>query len=856
MNDLNEFHSRRRAAATRRQGGAGQNDIKFNEPRPLWLRLLLRLCIVAVCLAVFGSLLGYLAFTTITSPYKKWAQEFNLEDINNLDHPCVIYDRSGLELGRIYDENRSYVSLDKVAPSMLDALVAQEDKTFWTHKGYDLLGIVRAGKAALSAGGEANQGASTITQQLARGAFDLEKRTTARGGDKYVRKIVEIFLAMRIEGKYDKRQIIEFYLNRIYFGRGYYGIRAASLGYYGKEPKDLTVRESASLAALIKNPENYNPIRNPKLNLRWRNDVITRMQRSNYLTADEASRIKDMPLDVNPKPLKRNTSHLYSIVQKRAMELFRGDKSEEIVKSAGIRVYTTIDKPMQVAAEAKLKSQLELIEARDGYKHVRFSQRKDPRFARHDYVDGLAYALDNKSGAVLVYVGGRSFDYDNFDLIESGRRPVGTAILPFLYAAAFDHGFNPCTRMVDDAMDNRLAGIGGSEGILGEWGMELEKGSYLDSVTLRQSLSWSKISSSARLGMVVGAKNFIKELRMFGITPPPRNANSTEANPVYYPRVYLGTEAASIKELLLAYTSFPNSGSRPIAPYIITKVTDSNGNVLWEDPIAVTPRLVNSIKPATSYRVHSIMKQGLESGAAARLRPYLPDDFNGVVKTGSNYDFADNCAVGYSSSVSAVVWVGFLNVKKAIYPLAFSSDTCAPVLGDIFKAAQGRFEDELIGVPDDTDEVEICRASGQLATEFCFEHVMEDGKPSYKRDTYLEYFPKGDMSLGLCSVHGDRAPSLGDFITADHNSSRILPVAPFLPQSLPLIGNDPYGCEMHLNPRHKGGAGLSAGAATLMTTPNFKPKEGPDQDGDAPYEGLLELKQPRPISLPSLPLQL
>ena len=279
MDNLDDYQNERKAAADRRRRrkAAKERTLMYRSFRSWVRRMLIRVAIVFGVATVTLALIGYALFTSVTAKYQKWADEFNLEDINNLDHPCIIFDRNGEEIGRIYDENRSYVSYDKISRAMIDALVAQEDKNFWTHNGFDPVGILRAAKEAAAAGGHANQGASTITQQLARNAYDLEMRTMARGGSRYERKVVEIFLAMRIEKKYDKQQILEFYINRVYFGRGFYGIRAASLGYFGKEPADLTVREAASIAALIKNPENYNPIRNADLNWRWRNDVIDRM---------------------------------------------------------------------------------------------------------------------------------------------------------------------------------------------------------------------------------------------------------------------------------------------------------------------------------------------------------------------------------------------------------------------------------------------------------------------------------------------------------------------------------------------------------------------------------------------------
>lgn len=866
MDDLDEYQNKRKEAEKRRRRHDARKESKNRTMGP-WKRFFLKLFIVGFILLALGIAAGYGGFVILTSKYQKWADEFNLEDINNLDHPCIIYDRNGEEIGRIYDENRSYVTYDRISKSMIDALVAQEDKNFWTHKGFDPWGILRAAKEAAAAKGKANQGASTITQQLARNAYDLEQRTHARGGSRYERKVVEIFLAQRIEERYDKRQIMEFYLNRIYFGRGYYGIRSASLGYYGKEPADLTVREAASIAALIKNPENYNPIRNADLNWRWRNDVIDRMQRLNYLTMEEAERVKKMPLGLNPKPLRRQTSHLHALVQQHAISVFPNyERGEEIVKSAGIKVYTTIDKTMQEAAENAMNRQLEAIENRPDYKHVRFADREDPRAAQHRYLDSAVYAVNNATGETLVYLGGRSFDRDNFDIIENGRRSVGTAFLPFVYMCAFENGYTPCTRLLDDAMDNRLAGIGGSEGVLGEWGMEVEKGRYLDSVTVRQALEWSKIAATARLGIALGAKSnqgskaFINTLNKVGITPPERIPGSTEAHPQYYPRVYLGTEPVSLREMVMAYTVFPNMGTRPLAPYIIKKVTDSNGNVLWENPLAVAPKQVKSVTPCTAFRLHSIMKGSMERGSAVRVRPYLPASFNGAVKSGTNYDFSDNALFGYDGAITCGVWMGFLNDHAPIYPQAFASDTCSPILGAVFAAAEGRFENTEIKQPADTEEVEICTSSGQIATNFCFETHMKDGKPTYTRPTYREYFPKGDVSLGLCSVHGDGSLALGDFLNSASgrmNSSRVLPVLSILPKGTPLLGEDPYGCDFSLNPKYKTAEEIQLATAGMAEEVGPAADDTPEEVEAPTADSMIELSAPRPLrTVPVAPLPL
>ena len=271
------------------------------KPRKRFWSFIRKLVLWCLVMAAIGAAVGYFGFMMAWKRYDNWAAEFDLERINDLEKPSIIYDRNGEEIGRIYVENRSYVTLDKISPAMINALIAQEDSRFREHPGYDFLGILRAGREYIHNSGDANQGASSITQQLARNAYDLKNRAKARNEGSFGRKFVEIALARRITERYSKDQVLEFYLNRVYFGSGFYGIRAASLGYFGKEPADLTTREAASIAALIKNPNGLSPLNNSASNLKWRNHVLNRMAKEKYITPDEAERLSAMELGLTPK---------------------------------------------------------------------------------------------------------------------------------------------------------------------------------------------------------------------------------------------------------------------------------------------------------------------------------------------------------------------------------------------------------------------------------------------------------------------------------------------------------------------------------------------------------------------------
>ncbi len=864
MTELDDLQTRRNEQNNRRRAVTNRRRTMFGG-MARWKRRLLLFSIWLGIGAVLAAIAGWFAFDLFTRPYKTWAQEFNLEDINNLNHPSIIYDRNGKEIGRIFDENRSYVHYSRdpekseVSENMVNALLAQEDSRFWDHNGYDSYGILRAAKEAVMAGGKANQGASTITQQLARTAFDLKRRALARGEKSIGRKIVEIYLAMRIEERFSKEQILEFYLNRVYLGSGYYGIRAASLGYFGKEPKDLTVREAASIAALIKYPNGLSPLKNIEGNKKWRNDVLDRMVRSKYLERNEAERLKKLPVELNPKPLSRGSSHIHNFIDTQTGELF----GEDLVRSRGLRIYTTLDKDIQEASGQALQAQLDAIEKRPDYNNPLMKDYKVGSGDKPLYLDGALMVVNNATGAILAYHGGRDFSKRQFDVIQAGARPPGTTMLPMLYATAFENGVNPTTVLIDDAIDNRRSGIGGSEGILGEWGMETERGRYEDAVTSRRALAYSKIAASLdlvkRLDAAKGSKPFIKLLERMGIRPPAREPGSTEANPFYYPRVYVGTEPVSLKEMVLAYTAFPNLGKRPRETYIITKITDANGKILWTSPQAQGDlHTVDVMSPIAAYQVHSIMQESLHKGSAQRALSFLPEGFKGAVKTGTNYDFSDNWLFGYNANITCGVWIGFVESKKPIYPNAFSSDTCAPILGSVFENAAKSIQDTAVPMPPSVEEIEICSVSGKKATMFCYETERTSVGDRYTRCTYKEYMPKGDTSLGSCTVHGDEGISMNDFFPSPGNaqqSARILPVKPILPTAPDLIGDDPYGSILQKNPRFKNASGIenvSLGHDILDAA------EVPDDDPSpaAGNDSTLTIPAPESIKIPVPELQL
>ena len=322
-----------------------------------WFLGFLAFCILAGLVVLFAAWL-------FTEKHRERAEEYDLARINDIELPSLILDREGFEVGRMFVENRHVISIEEIPQKMVDALVAGEDSRFYDHVGVDYVGVARAFYLNFKAGRQ-TQGASTVTQQLARNAFPIRERSLEMGESGYDRKLVEAFLARRIEKHYSKHEILEFYLNRVPFGSGYYGVRSASLGYFGKEPKDLGTQECASLVGCIKNPSTFSPVASKKYNKKARDHVLNRMRIEHIITSVECRRLKDLPVEVNRKPIRRGTSHFYDKVAN-----FVKDKVDpEVLTRGDLRIFTTVDQAVQTALEQELKRQRSSIENREDYRH-------------------------------------------------------------------------------------------------------------------------------------------------------------------------------------------------------------------------------------------------------------------------------------------------------------------------------------------------------------------------------------------------------------------------------------------------------------------------------------------------------
>lgn len=753
---------------------------KLKKP-PIFLRGWFLAFVVFGLVCLVGSYIGFMSYT---KQFREKAETYDLKKIRNVERPNIILDRNNDEVGRIFVENRDETTIELIPQKFINALVAGEDSRFYSHDGVDYIGIARAAKGNFQSG-NADSGASTLTMQLARNVFPLQKDAEAEGGDKYDRKFVEIFLAHRIEKKYSKDQIMEFYVNLVPFGSGFYGVRSASLGYFGKEPADLTIPECASLVGCIKNPSVFSPIRNPKKHKGSRDNVLNRMHAEGFITTEQCEEFKSQAVVLNPKPIERGTSYFYD----RVAQFVQEKVPEEQRQGGGLRIFTTLDKSLQDTLEEKIKNQLYLVEQREGYKHPKYADFKSEKGKKTNYLQGAGLCYNHKTGEVLAYVGGRDFRHSQYDFIQAGQRPLGTAFLPVVYAAAIENGGNLSQPLIDEAMDNRMVMVSGEEGILAEWGAEVLDPKYEGVIQSRQGLAHSKIAATVRLGKEIGLEKVNKTAQKFGFSMPRARVDRRVLT-----RGVIGSESTSVLKASQAYAAIGNKGEKPNELIWVTRIENQYGEVIYQSPREVSSQRILSERNA--FILHSGLQDVWKKGNLAEAYKKVGEfSFNGGVKTGTTYNFADNWTLGYNGDVSCAVWAGFFSGNESIYPGAFAKDTVFPVWAAVMAEVSNRYSIKEISVPKDIVAVRVCSRSGLLCTNDCYETKRDavSGKDSIISTGVLEFFPRGQEPSGLCDFHGDGAGDLQNIaITGGATARELLYVLPIKPKVTALLGSDPY----------------------------------------------------------------
>ncbi len=484
----------------------------------------------------------------------------------------------------------------KELPSYLPkAFIAIEDRRFYTHYGVDPTGILRAAVTNLLHRG-VSQGGSTLTQQLAKNLFLTQERTMAR-------KLQEAELAIWLERKYSKNEILELYLNRVYFGSGAYGVEAAAQRYFGKSARNVTVAEAAMLAGLVKSPSRLAPNRNPEGAEARAKTVLAAMADAKFITQSQAQASIGHP-EIAVKPAGAGTINYVADWIGEVLDDLVGQIDQSIV------VQTTIDPKLQSVAEAAIIDEL-------AAKSVRFN------------VSQGALVAMSPDGAVRALVGGRNYSESQYNRAVTARRQPGSAFKPFVYLTAVEAGLTPDTMRRDAPLDIK------------GWKPENYTHEYFGAVTLTQALAMSLNTVAVRLGLEVGPANVVRTAHRLGIS------SKLEPNA----SIALGTSEVSVLELVGAYAPFANGGLS-VTPHVVTRIKTLEGKVLYMRQ----PEEANQvIEPRNVAMMNVMMQETLISGTAKKAE--IPG-WQAAGKTGTSQDFRDAWFIGYTANLVTGVWLG------------------------------------------------------------------------------------------------------------------------------------------------------------------------------------------------------
>ena len=598
--------------------------------------------------------------------YYLWALTFDLSTIGQMNQRSSIYDRTGTFYSRTMGENRVVVPYDRVSPEFVKALISREDSRFYEHRGVDPVGIARAAVRNLLFG-SMKEGASTITQQLARNSFPL-------GGKNFNRKFLEAAMAFRIEMELKKEQILELYMNRIYFGSGLYGVEAASLAYFGKPAADMDLSEAALLAGLIRSPNRYSPFNNLPASLKQRDIVLDRMEELELIT--HAEHVKASSEKINPRP-RRLVNPLNSWAVDAILHELEQVVSPSQIADGGLRIDTSIDAGLQQAAEQSLTRRLQEIEERPDYrqqhsmtpKGKKSGSAKAPEPPRPpeepEQLQGALLAIDNASGGITAIVGGRNFTESKYNRALVATRQIGSSAKPFVYEEALRKGVITPETPVSDSRLN-LAELPPRTPA---YDPQNSDGTFGGDLPAKEGLIHSRNTMSVRIGMATGLGTVASIMEKLGLAEDvPR-----------YPSICLGSFESTLKNITVAYTALATGGSR-LHPHIIEQVTDDDGKVLFRATHDRVPVLDPGAARATTGILTEVLTRGTASKASS-LGLRKP----AAGKTGTTDHFVDAWFLGYTQGLTCGVWVGF-DHPKTIMRGGYGAELALPIWVDVIES--------------------------------------------------------------------------------------------------------------------------------------------------------------------------
>ncbi len=608
-------------------------------------------------------------------------------------------------------ENRTPVSLDQIPQHLVDAVVVTEDSRFFQHPGIDPIGIFRALAKNIRAGG-VSEGGSTLTQQLVKNYYLSNERTIRR-------KVVEAFMAVILDARYSKREILQAYMNDIYLGRNrsisIMGVGQAAHYYFGKPVAEIDVAEAAMLAGMIRSPNNYSPFDEPDKAKTRRNTVLDLMLKHEKISREEYQKAVDEPLPDNPTRSRAGLTSIPFYVDAVLAELDR-DYGIGDVQGRGLSIYTAIDLDWQDRAARRLSSGLEHLQ--DSYSRLR--KRDEP-------LEGALLAVDVESGEIRALVGGRDYDRSQFNRALSARRQVGSLFKPFVYLAAFEpslsgQNITPATLVKDSkfVLKRRFAS---------DWSPHNYGGVYHGVVTVRQALEHSMNAASVRVGLAAGMDSIIRTAHVLGVD------QELDDNP----SLILGAAEIPPITMAQAYTTLARMGSR-VPLRTIRAISNDRGRTIAGgaqiEPVQVFPS-------RDVFLDVNLMEGVIRRGTAARARA-MGFRRTAAGKTGTTNDKRDAWFIGFTPKTLAAVWVGFDDNT----PVGLSgSEAAVPIWTRFMKDATEDRKETDFPVPAGIVFEKIDMTTGQLATEWCPDDVIIE-----------EAFKSGTQPMTPCQKHQPPPP--------------------------------------------------------------------------------------------------
>ncbi len=654
-----------------------------------------------------------------------------------------LYSHDGRLLAELGVERRTPVSINALPEYVSQAFVAVEDKRFYDHRGVDPRGLARAVVGVLTGQSRSQGGGSTITQQLARNMFETSVDARIRSGwGLIVRKAKELQVAFALERAYTKDQILEAYMNEINYAHGWYGIQTAARNYFGKNATDLDPAEAALLAAIPNRPEYYSPLRNPDNAESRRRLVLRRMIDQGILPVGDFGRYANAPLPTE-RAVAGGTIAPYFVEWVRQI---LDDRFGSQLYTAGLNVYTTLDVPMQRAAETSMQEGWAGIEARAGFSHMTYEAYQDSLAAgvllgdSIGYVEGLFVALDPWTGSVRAMIGGRDFALSKFNRATQALRQAGSGFKPFVYTAAVASRI-PTTYVVVDGPWMSMQADGT------EWRPRNYDGRFEGPMTLRTGLMRSQNIIAIKLADEIGLESVAQTARRMGIRSEIER----------FPSTAIGAVEVLPLEMAEAYSTFANQGTK-VRPFPILRVEDAQGGTLW-DP---QPERTEVLDPLVSRVMISLLQGVVDGGTgygAVRIAAGLPREVVAAGKTGTTNDGTDIWFNGFTPNLLATVWFG-MDLPQEIWPGATGAGAPGPVWGNFMRrvyygdpdALDQELQEPTLPVPEPWEIPNglvmrlVDRTTGKLASQWCpqEEQILEMFLPGTEP---TEYCDTDDFSL-------------------------------------------------------------------------------------------------------------